>query len=350
MRVILIIVGVVVLAALVRLATVAIPGSGVLASHEPLLADQCRRLDVAPGAEDVTIDPETGVVFVSAAPRRAAQGSGGIYAFHVDDPEGTLALVSHGAPEDFMPHGISLWRGEGAGPAGGRRLFVINHPRAGGHTVEVFDALWDGFTLTHVETISYPELASPNDLAATGPRSFYASNDRRFPDGIMGTLEAYFGLPLASVSHFDGERGHIAARGLIYANGVTLSADGRTLYVAEIIGRRITVYDRDPETGALRRVRAIRVPTAPDNLELDENGHLWTGGHPRIFDFVAHAADESVPAPSQVVRIDPESGETETVLYDDGRILSASSVAAVRGGVMVVGAVFDGHVLICPRG
>lgn len=338
-------IGLVVLIVLVagRFAAVTVPASGMLADLEPRLTDQCDRLDIAPGTEDVTIDPVSGLAFVSTDDRRTGN-RGAIYAFDPDDPS-SLREVSGAEPAEFHPHGLSLWTGRN----GAQRLFVVNHTMDGRHSIELFDIGADGL-LTHAETVRYPALTSPNDVLAVGPRQFYATNDRRYTDGIMGSLEAYFALPLAGVSFFDGDSGRIVAERLAYANGINMAADGRTVYVAEILGRGVRVYRRDPATGDLERLRDIPVPTAPDNIEIAADGALWIGGHPRVFDFVAHADDAAAIAPSHVIRVDPETGEVETVLLDhDGR-LNASSVAAVIGDTLIVGAVFDGHVLICPLG
>lgn len=345
-RVILIAIGLIILIALARIAWMIVPASGALTPQEPRLAERCEVLEVAPGTEDVTIHPQAGIAFVSAADRRSENPeTGGIWTFDMADPFQTLRYASVDGPEDFQPHGISLWIGED----GRQRLFAINHPRSGGHTIEVFEVDED-WRLFHAETISYPELSSPNDIVAVGPNQFYATNDSRYQSGIMQQLEAYFGLPLASVSYYDGEAGRIAAGGLIYANGINVSADGATLYVSEFLGRSVNVYERDLETGALVHRRSIPVRTGADNIEMDESGHLWIGAHPRVFDFLAHAEDETALAPSHVIRVDPETGQVETVLYTHGEELSGSSVGAPYGYQFVVGAVFDSQVLICPRG
>lgn len=345
MRNILIILGLIILAALARMAFVIIPASGMMAELAPVTPGQCEALTIAPGTEDVTIDPNSDLVFVSTDDRRTGE-RGGIYAFNLNDPN-TLHEVSGDAPADFHPHGLSLW----TAPDGSQRLFVVNHragfDSAGGtHAVEIFDVGENGM-LSHAESISHEALLSPNDVLAVGPRSFYATNDRAYRTGMMANLEAYFGLPLSSVSYFDGTHGDMVAHGIAYANGINISADGSEVYVSELLARRIRVYDRDAATGALTANRALPVPTAPDNIEVDERGDLWIGGHPRVFDFVAHAADASAIAPAHAVRLNPQTGETETALLVMDGSLNASSVAAMRDGVLVVGAVFDDHVLVC---
>ncbi|PWE17673.1 hypothetical protein DDZ18_08425 [Marinicauda salina] len=335
---------VIILIGLGRMAAVVLPASGEFVELEPTGLEGCEPFEIAPGTEDVTIDPETGLAYVSAAERRGGSPeANGVYAFDPDDPAGTLRRVSTDAPSDFQPHGISLWRG----PEGEARLFVVNHPDAG-HTVEIFEVGSDG-SLSHLETIAYPALESPNDVLAVGPRAFYATNDRGFTEGVMSMAEAYLGLPLASVTYFNGAQGRLLANGLVYANGVALGSNGERLYVAEFLGRRITVYQRDPDSGAITRIDRISVETGPDNIETGPEGDLWIGGHPRVFDFLDHADDAASIAPSQVIRLNPDTGETETVLAAlDGEI-NASSVGAVDADTLIVGAVFDSHVLVCPR-
>ena len=56
--------------------------------------------------------------------------------------------------------------------------------------------------LTHLESVSFAEMHSPNDVVAVGPRQFYATNDRRHEQGIIAQLEAYLALPLTNVVYF----------------------------------------------------------------------------------------------------------------------------------------------------
>lgn len=323
-----------------------VPASGVLLDLKPLLVDRCTRVDVFPGTEDVTIDPDTGLAFVSASDRRAARAGrpvrGGLFTVQLSDDH-AVVNVTPDEPDDFQPHGISLWKG----PEGDKRLFVINHPAAGGHAVEIFGVGERG-ALTHLETVAFEAMHSPNDVLAVGPRQFYATNDHGYRDGVLATLEAWLALPFASAVYFDGSEGRVVQRGLVFANGINLSADGSTVYIAEVLERRIGFYARDAKTGGLEFLRSESVATNPDNIEVARDGALWIGGHPRIFDFLAHSKDPTAIAPSQVLRLDPTTGLATDVFLDTGGRLNASSVGATWDGPLVVGAVFDGHVLVCP--
>jgi arylesterase/paraoxonase len=344
MRMFLSFVGLALTALTIYVSATLIPVSGAMRRFEDKLVDQCRRIDVAPGTEDVTFDPTTGLAFVSSDDRRANLSSapvqGGIYAFSSDAPE-TVVKVSPDSFGDFHPHGVSLWRGAN----GEKRLFVINH--AAKDKVEIFDVA-DGGMLTHLESVAFEAMNSPNDVLGVGPRQFYATNDRGYKNGLLSTLEAYLALPFASLVYFDGAKGEKVARGLVFANGVNVSPKGDEVYVSELLRRRVSVYARDAQTGALSLTRRLKTMTNPDNIEVADDGALWIGGHPRIFEFLKHAEDAAYPAPSEIVRLDPKNGAERQVFLDTKGRLNASSVGAVHGDTLIVGAVFDGHVMLCP--
>jgi arylesterase/paraoxonase len=331
---------------LVRLLMVVVPNSGVFAQLEDTLVDQCRRVEVFPGAEDVAVDHELGVAFISADDRRASakgeETQGGIFALRLDGSD-RVSRVSADNFGAFHPHGISLWKGG----EGQKRLFVVNHASLDEHNVEIFD-VGTGGALIHIDSIAFDAMMSPNDVAAVGPREFYVTNDRGYQTGFMSQIEGYFGLPFASLAHFDGQTGRLALEGLVYANGVNVSGDGKTVYVAELLARRINAYDR-LEGGALKKTKSFRVPTAPDNIDVAPNGTLYVAGHSKIFEFLKHVEDESAIAPSHAISVDPASGVVNDVFIDTNGVLNASSVAAASADQLIVGGVFDGHVMVCPR-
>jgi arylesterase/paraoxonase len=163
-------------------------------------------------------------------------------------------------------------------------------------------------------------------------------------------VEEYLQLSKSYVMYYDGTAFRKVAGDLAYANGIAVSKDGRTLYVASVVGRYIRVYDRDMTSETLTPRQDIDLDTGVDNIEVDETGALWVGAHPKMLTFVKHAGDASVHAPSQVLRISSGGDGTFTVkevYLNTGEALSASSVAAVYGNRMLIGAVFDDHFLDC---
>jgi len=326
-----------------------VESSGVFYAIEPHFSGQCKAISGVTGAEDITIDHAKQYAYISADDRRATMANkpvtGGIYGFDLSNPNATPVLLTQGFSDDFHPHGISLYYGE----QGKKSLFIINHLSNGIQQVEIFDISAVN-ELTYRTSITYPELITPNDLVAVGPSQFYATNDHAYPRGsAMQTVEDYMGLPLSSVSFFDGSKGKIVASGLRYANGITTTDDLKTVYVAEISGRKINIYDRDMSNNELTKQSEIAINTGGDNLEWDDKGNLWLGAHPRLLDFVAHAKDPAKDSPSQVLKIDFSTGQPKVseIYLSTGNDISASTVAAVSGKTLLIGSVFEDRILRC---
>lgn len=341
-RLILGLVSIVVILVVGRLSWVLVTGTGMLEIYEPKLADQCRSLVVAPGTEDITADGLTGQVFVSADNRRSPknQPSNGIYMFQIDSPE-RIQRVSTDAPIDFHPHGISLWRGNN----GERRLFAVSHRSTGAEVIEVFDVFSDG-QLSHVESITDDLITSPNDLVAVGPRQFYVTNDHGY-SGFKRTLEDFLALPVSNVVWFDGNKGEVVINDLAYANGINMSPDGERLYVAEITRRRIGEYKRQ-SANRFQIMQYYPQRMAADNIEFDESGEIWTAGHPDVLAFLYHSKDAANVSASMASRINPISGVTTDVFYNDGTLYSGASVASHIKDTLLIGAVFADNILLCP--
>jgi len=320
--------------------------SGEFEPLEPHFAGQCREVGGLVGPEDITIHPRTGVAYISAYNRRAAPGEpgrGAIYAYDLEAPRPRLVNLTPDMDADFRPHGIFLYVDEEAGDV----LYVVNH--AGGrHTIEVFDLVAGG--LRKRTTLADPLIVSPNDVAAAGSDRLYVTNDHGYPEGFMRVVEEFGRLAVSNVVYFDGSQFSVAADGIAYANGINLSRDGRTVYVASPTSLAVHVYARDPDSGGLSFVESIDAASGVDNIEVDEEGNLWIGSHPRLLRVRAHGADPSKFSPSQVLRISrgPEGRYVVSEIYLGlGDQLSASSVAAVRGKRLLIGAIFDPRFLDC---
>ncbi len=298
------------------------------------------------GAEDITIHPRTGVAYLSAYDRRVPAdrpARGAIYAYDLNAPSAQLINVTPDADPDFRPHGISLY----VAPDGAGMLFVINHA-GDGHTIEVYD-VGEGH-LAHRRTLSDPLLVHPNDLLAVTPTEVYVTNDHRYPSGIMHTFEDYFRLPLANVVMWDGKTFRQVAGGIRLANGINLSPDRKTVYVASTIGNSVRIYDRDAASGALVFRREIPIGSGTDNIEIDTDGSLWIGAHPKLLTVVRYMSGSVPRAPSQVLHVVPlPSGgyRVDEVYLDLGEQLSAASVAAVRGKRLLIGPIADSKFLDC---
>lgn len=334
--------------------------AGEFRSVANLHPGECQEVAGVPGAEDITLHPDWEVALVSSFDRRAAMdGSvrpGGIFAWALDGSMNAPVNLTPDAGTDFRPHGISLF----VGPEGRATLLVVNHPGESlfgeqsqvspldpAHTVEVFDL--DGMRLEHRETLAHESMISPNDIVALDHRRLYFTNDHGSAPGWMRMLEDYLRLGWANIVYFDGSEFREAADGLSYANGINLSPDGMRLYVAEVTRGRIREYVRDAETGELSEFRLIDVGFGVDNIEVDpDSGELMLGGHVKLLTFTRHVDDADVLAPSQAARLQlDDRPNVETVFLDDGQLISGASVATSRKNALLVGSVFEPHMVVC---
>lgn len=133
----------------------------------------------------------------------------------------------------------------------------------------------------------------PNDLAIDAEGGIYFSNPF-FPPEDSTVL---YLPPTGDVQQ--------VATGLIFSNGIGLSPDGKTLYVAQSPLNSISAYDvNDDHTLSNQRLFAT-VPGGPDGMTVDRFGNVyssdlgWTMGPP----------DEITGLPGSMVRVWNPAGE-----------------------------------------
>lgn len=301
-------------------------------------------------SEDITIHPQSAMAFISSDDRRAHHpGSktrarqGAIFGFELRSSDPRLKNLTADFNKELNPHGISLW----TAADGALSVFVVNH-RRDGHFVEIFDYR-DG-KLIHRKSVSGSLMHSPNDVLAVGDNTFYVTNDHGSTTELGRMFEDYLQLARSYVLFFDGDNFRKVAEGFAYANGINMSPDGQTVYVAATVGQKIYVFDRDRTTGDLSQRTVIEAGTGVDNIETDSRGNLWIGSHPKLLTFVKHSKDPAVLAPSQVIKVEEMAGgnyEVSEIYMSNGRPLSASSVAAVFKNYLLIGAVFEERFLLC---
>ena len=316
-----------------------------LRPHSP---GPCQIVPGLQSSEDITIDPETGMAFISSDDRRpwfsGKKGKqGAIFAYNLLSTPPRLINLTRDFTREFHPHGIGLYIGKD----NTRLLFVVNH--AGGKQyIEIFKL--EGDKLVHLKTVSGPLMISPNDVLPIGPMQFYVTNDHGSASKSGKMLEDYLQLARSYVLYFDGSRFKKVISGLKYANGININSKGDTVYVASTTGRAIEVYRRDRATGSLTWTKQIKLKTAPDNIEVDAQGRLWVGCHPKLLTFVKYAKDPHVHSPSQVmmIKVAEQSNDKITEVYlNDGLPISGSSVAAYYRHNLLIGSVFDPRFLVC---
>jgi len=313
---------------------------------QPLELESCRPVLGVLSSEDITIDPENGIAFVSGSDRRHLADEpfpGAIYRYPLVNPPLRPENLTADLNLEFNPHGLSLYRG----PNGLKVLFVVNH-RAEMDYIEVFDV--QGSALVHRESISGDLLFAVNDIVAVDEHRFYVTRDHGYRSYWGRKLEEYLRLGRSAVVYYDGAGFQEVAGGISYANGINLSPDGLQLYVASTLRGKIHVYSRDPDDGRLTPQDQIMLGTGVDNIELDDFGNLWVAAHPRILSFVEYSQDPKAFSPSQVLKVtflEDGTQQIEEVYLSRGEYLSGSSVAANWHNYLLIGSVFDRRFLVC---
>lgn len=324
---------------------------GAFTDHSPHFAGSCESLPLEGSSEDIQVDHERGIAYLSLLDRKGLiQGNkvqGTVARIDLNTRPFMVQNALVDGPTAMRPHGLSLY----IGPEGERRLFVINHGQTRGvdpEAVEIFMESAPG-EFTHLETIRGAELHSPNDLVAVGPRQFYVANDKALGGGLAAGLQqaGFGGSPL---SYFDGQNGRYVLEDIASGGGINTSPDHRSLYVAETAGKRLRVLDRDDGGNVSERTR-IALDTSPDNIDVAADGSLWVTGHANTLALIRHFMGGS-PAPTQVLRVQiggDEAEKIEEIYFDDGRQMSAGSVGATWNKLLLIGSITERKIQICQR-
>lgn len=306
---------------------------------------ECQPVHGITGAYDVEPIPGENAAFLSVYDERGDADRGQLVRFDFDNPldDASWRDRTRGKPVLFRPGGISLFEERLPSGVMSRRLFVVNRE---GPEILAFDVK-EGGDLVLAERFTHPLLTSPNDVVATGPASFFVTNDTAAGrDSLRGKAEFLFGLPTGSLLHFDGGNWETAVGGLKYPNGVALAEDGSRLFIAEMRAEAIRQFQRDPATNALQELGRIVLGSFPNNLSIGGDGQLLIGAVPQPFAYKAYTENLRETAPSQVIRV--VGGVPEVVYQDPGREFSGASVASRVGARTVIGTAADRKFLMCP--
>jgi sugar lactone lactonase YvrE len=201
-----------------------------------------------------------------------------------------------------------------------------------------------------------------------GRRLRFCSNVTEMPDGTIYFTESTSAFTYA---HYLGAifearaRGSLFRRdpdgtvltvvpGLYFANGVTPTADGSALVIAETQGRRLSKYWlTGPQAGTVTPL-AVNLPGMPDNLSTGADGRIWCAfvtpanpladrlaqGPPILRKVLWRLPERMHPTPESVVwavAFDPDSGEAEA-----GLRMTHPSFGLVTGVVEVDGKLWMG--------
>jgi arylesterase / paraoxonase len=301
-----------------------------------------------PGAEDITVSLSDSFALISSTKRMSMppeeEEFGGLYFMDLKSGKFTTRLLTPYLTKSFAPHGISMLKTNT-----GYKVMAINHGTTG-HSIEVFN--FDKDSLFFEKTITDTSIVSPNDVVMIDENRFYFTNDHGYTKGIGKIAEEYLGLSLANVIYFDGRNFIEVAKGIGYANGINFDAKRNLIFVASPRKFLIKVYSKK-EDGALEFIEDIPCGTGVDNIEFDKDGNLWVGGHPNLLRFAAYAKGRKETSPSEIIKISYKGkGDytVESVYTNDGTAMSALTVAATFGDIILAGNVMDKKFLVLKKG
>ncbi|KAF6302003.1 paraoxonase 1 [Rhinolophus ferrumequinum] len=313
---------------------------------EPVQPANCKLVKgIETGSEDLEILPN-GLTFISTGLKYP-----GIKSFEPDKP-GKILLMDLNEDDPtvlelriigsefnlslFNPHGISTFTDED----NTIYLLVVNHPNMK-TTVELFKFQQEEKSLLHLKTIRHKLLPSVNDIVAVGPEHFYATNDHYFTDPYLKSWELYLGLAWSYVVYYSPNEVQVVADGFDFANGISISPDGKYVYIAELLSHKIHVYEKHANW-TLTLLKSLVANTLVDNISVDPvTGDLWVGCHPdgmKIF----HPSNS--PPGSEVIQIQnilTEEPKVTRVYAENGTVLQGSTVASVYKGKLLIGTVYQ---------
>ncbi|XP_072172108.1 serum paraoxonase/arylesterase 1-like [Diadema setosum] len=311
---------------------------------------------ISTGSEDLELLSD-GIVLISAGyltfkDRVDGAPAGHIYAYDINrHDDGVKELTITGdfdVASHLHPHGISAYEDSKSGKT---YFFVINH-RVGYDVVDIFEFHRSSMSLSFLKTRRDPLMISANNLIATGPDSFYVTNEADTLHPTLRVTKMILMVKTGCVLFCDVTSCRQVSEALFEPNGIDLSADGRYLYVNQPLERRIRVYERNKADNSLKgnqAIQAIDVWTSPDNVYVDADGDLWLGCIPVPHITGAYINHEDVIVPSQVLRVKLggakeapyQNYELNEVYSEDGSNLTLSTSAVRHGNILLIGSLHE---------
>ena len=156
------------------------------------------------------------------------------------------------------PHGISTWKDPNTGSI---TVFVITHPDSWDR-IEVFDLIRFK-ALKHIRTITNHKSINLNDKD-----KFYVTQWSRYKEWWGYDLEVALMRGSGEVFYYDGKLARSVATGFLFANGINISPDKSTIYVADFVNKRLFGFKRFPSNDLIK-LWEEDMYTSVDNIKVD---------------------------------------------------------------------------------
>ncbi|GAA5983769.1 hypothetical protein JCM10908_005917 [Rhodotorula pacifica] len=279
-------------------------------------------------------------------------------------------LTLKGLPEEangIWVHAIDLWRS----PEDPNHLtiFVNSHrppkdrklalTQGADSVIEIFETLVGTDEARYVKTISSPHIRTPNNIAATGPRTFYVSNDHRYKTHWTRQFEIIKATP-SDIIYCDASGATanclVAAGNVIYPNGIA-KGPGNLIYQASTLAGLVRVWEAQPDH-TLKEKDVIKINRHFDNVHVGHDGAMYATALTHILEFKKGGADagmSGVRPPVEVYRISNNtlahmSGvqyRSELIFADDGGTVMGSTSAAPYQDKLLLTGLYTEEIVIC---
>jgi len=342
------------LAALVIVATISalVRGvwvNGLFSTVKPGFSGTCRVVADVSGVQDMEAAGES--LFLSVGSGRGPGPRDGIYAMPLS---GGAPVKLTGAPKDFHPRGIGLYRVPGTETL---LLFAVNHRASGRFSIDSFEVkdadvkdMGSHPALAAQGTIEGGLLINPQDVAVAGPDLFYVANGTAGKNPLIHGLQTYGIIPGGNVLYFNGTFFRQVADGLYGTRSLVLTPKGDHLIVGGLLSRSLTSFSRETFTGALTEADTLTLPAGPEKLGIDSFGQMWVAGHANLLDWRAMTGDPGKRASSQLFRVRLMNGvpqAVEQVYGNSGTELAGASVGLPAANRLLIGSSLDNRLLDC---
>ncbi|MCB1676806.1 MAG: SMP-30/gluconolactonase/LRE family protein [Halioglobus sp.] len=308
--------------------------------------------------EDLVLLPDDRYLLVSEMGEFMADSPGKLSLLNLESGERETIAIDWQAPDSqrpgrgasdcpppdvaaFSPHGIDLTPLDD----GTLQLLVVNHGQR--EAVEFFDVrqkdgawrlAWRGCALPPGDPLI-------NDVAGRRDGGFYVTHmwDKHTDFETIGArLTA--GEATGWVWEWRPESGFskLAGSDELMPNGIAINADNSKIFVNIYMGNRTIRIDT--RTGKVEGAFGVR---QPDNITVDGEGNLWVASHQHdaLGQNCSLVTKGPCLLPYKIVKADPETLATETVLHQEGPPMGFATVALKVGDRIYMGSAHGDRVV-----
>jgi hypothetical protein len=215
--------------------------------------------------------------------------------------------------DTFGAHGIDV-RPKGKGVS---TLYAVNH--SGRESIEIFEVDSNGAqpSLTWIGCAVLPAKASGNGVVGLPEGGFITTNFKDPADAKAFDKMSAMQIT-GAVLEWHPEKGWtvLPDSAMSGANGLALSKDAKTLYVAGWPGKNVTRYERSGSTWAKKE--SITTGILTDNLRWMSDGTLLAGGQDASMPAVFQCRAPACRVGSAAIKIDLQTGKASRLVQYAG--------------------------------